>query len=76
MLSSVLSSDVAIQVNIQIIRVFTRMRELLLNHQELIIELEKVKKKIGAQDEQIALVFSYLKKFVQEKKAKPKPIGF
>lgn len=76
MLSSVLSSDIAIQVNIQIIRLFTKMRKVLLDHKDLIIELERVKKKIGAQDEQIALVFSYLKKFIHEKRERPKPIGF
>src|SRR6266705_121421 len=40
MLSSVLNSKTAIEVNIQIIRIFTRMRELLLTHKDILIKLE------------------------------------
>ena len=44
MLSSVLNSETAIAVNIQIIRVFTRMRELLLTHKDILLQLEKLKR--------------------------------
>ena len=44
MLSSVLSSRMAIEVNIQIIRVFTKMREMILNHKDILLKLEKVEK--------------------------------
>ena len=40
MLSSVLNSNVAINVNIQIIRVFTKMREMLLTHRDLLFQME------------------------------------
>lgn len=43
MLSSVLNSKTAVAVNIQIIRVFTRMREMLLTHKDLLLELEKLR---------------------------------
>src|SRR5258708_24176977 len=44
MLSSVLNSETAIDVNIQIIRIFTRMRELLLTHKDILIKLEQIEK--------------------------------
>jgi phage regulator Rha-like protein len=60
MLSSVLNSPTAIDVNIQIIRVFTKMRALLMTHKDILLQLEKIEKKMGHHDEQIALIFDYL----------------
>jgi len=64
MLSSVLKSPRAIKVNIQIIRVFTRMREMLLNYKDLFLKLEQLERKVGGHDEDIQLVFAYLKKLL------------
>jgi hypothetical protein len=76
MLSSVLNSQQAIQVNIQIVRVFTRLRTLLSEHGELKTEIADIKKKLNNQDKNIELVFSYIDELT-EKKAKPrKRIGF
>lgn len=76
MLSSVLNSPTAINVNIQIIRVFTKMRSLLLTHKDILLQLEKMEKKMGKHDEQIALVFNYLKKLLNPPQ-QPRPrIGF
>jgi len=61
MLSSVLNSDRAIQVNIKIIRVFTKMRELLATHKEILVKLEQLEKKDIEQDDKIMLIFEYLK---------------
>lgn len=61
MLSSVLHSDRAILVNIQIVRVFTRIRKLLETHKEILLTLEKLQKKDIEQDQQILLIFEYLK---------------
>jgi hypothetical protein len=44
MLSSILNSETAIRVNIQIIRVITKMRELVLTHKDILRQLEKIKK--------------------------------
>ena len=63
MLSSVLNSDRAIMVNIQIIRVFTKMRELLQTHKEILWKLEEIKIKDIEQDNKIMLIFEYLKQF-------------
>jgi hypothetical protein len=67
MLSSVLSSERAIMVNIQIIRVFTKMRELLITHKEILQKLEMIEKKDIEQDEKIMLIFEYLHQFEQAK---------
>ncbi len=72
MLSGVLTSDRAIHVNIQIMRIFTRLREMLVENLSLRVEVEAIKKKIANQDKSIELVFSYLDELI-EKQEKPKP---
>jgi hypothetical protein len=46
MLSSVLNSSIAIEVNIKIMRVYTKLREMLMNHQDIIIKLAKIEKQV------------------------------
>ena len=65
MLSSVLKSQRAIEVNIQIMRIFTKMRELLLSHKDLIIKLEKMERLLTNHDQDIAVIFDYLKKLLK-----------
>jgi predicted RNase H-like nuclease len=76
MLSSVLKSKVAINVNIQIIRVFTKIREMLLTHKDLLIEMEEIRKKVSNQDEKIELIFNYLKQFIQKQESPRTTIGY
>ena len=81
MLSSVLNSDTAILVNIQIMRVFTKLRRLLDSHKEILRKLESIEKKDIEQDEKILLIFEYLKQLEQIKKDETllkerKKIGF
>ena len=76
MLSSVLNSSVAIHVNIQIIRVFTKMREMLLTHKDLLLEMEEIRKKVTGQDEKIELIFNYLKEFIKDQEEPRKAIGY
>lgn len=78
MLSSVLNSDRAIMVNIQIIRVFVDMRDMLTDTLSLKLDIENVKKKLESHDKNIELVFNYLDELM-EKQENPKPrkqIGF
>lgn len=78
MLSSVLNSQRAINVNIQIIRIFTRLRQLFLDNTELRLEIEKIKTKLDNQDKNLEVVFRYLDELI-ERKEKPQPrkrIGF
>jgi len=78
MLSSVLNSEKAIKVNIQIMRIFTKVREFLTDNLSMKLEIEEVKKKLANQDKNIELVFKYLDELI-EKQENPKPrkrIGF
>jgi hypothetical protein len=64
MLSGVLNSDRAIKVNIQIMRVFTRVREILMDNLSIRIEIEEIREKLNDQDKNIELVFSYLDELI------------
>jgi len=67
MLSSVLNSDQAIQVNIQIMCIFTKVREMLVDTMSLRLEIEEIKKKLSNHDKNIELVFSYLDELISQK---------
>ena len=66
MLSSVLNSEAAIAVNIQVIRVFTRMRELLANHKDILLALEKLRGTVSHNSRDIKVIFRLLKKMQEE----------
>lgn len=57
MLSSVLNSDRAIMVNIQIMRVFTEIRKMLMDNTELRLAIEELKKKTDSNVKNIEVVF-------------------
>lgn len=83
MLSSVLNSPTAIDVNIQIIRVFSKMRALLLTNKDILLKLEQVEKKLMQQDgkmnqhdSDIHLIFEALKKLLNPPQAPRQRIGF
>jgi ORF6N domain len=85
MLSSILSSKTAIEVNIRIIRVFTKMREFALTHKEILMQLAKLEKEVSNNNrhteknsKDIENIFMVLKELL-EKEKKPAPrnkIGF
>ena len=72
MLSGILNSERAINVNIQIMRIFTRVRQLLTDNLSVKLEIEEIKKKLENQDKNIELVFSYLDELI-EKQENPQP---
>ena len=78
MLSSVLNSSTAIKVNIQIIRVFTKIREMLTDTLSMKLEIEEIKKKLSNHTKNIELVFNYLDELIDKKEnIEPrKKIGF
>ncbi len=76
MLSGVLSSTIAIQVHIQIIRIFTKMRELLLTNKDILLKLEKLEKDVKENKQDIAMIFEALKQLLDPPKQKRKMIGF
>lgn len=67
MLTSVLNSPTAITVNIQIIRVFTKIREVFADTLILKLEIEQIKKKLTNHDKNVELVFSYLDELMEKK---------
>ncbi|OYX79794.1 MAG: DNA-binding protein [Flavobacteriales bacterium 32-34-25] len=72
MLSSVLNSEKAIQTNIQIMRIFTKVRQMLLDTTEMKLDIVQIQKKLENQGKNIELVFSYLDELT-EKKEEGKP---
>ena len=67
MLSSVLKSDKAIQTNIQIMRIFTKVRQMLLDTTEIKVDILQIQKKLENHDKNIELVFSYLDELTEKK---------
>ncbi len=79
MLSSVLNSNRAIDVNIQIMRVFTKLREMMISHKDLARKIEELESKFKQHDEKFRLVFETIKQLLKpsEPELKSKePIGF
>lgn len=81
MLASVLNSERAIQMNIRIVRVFVKMREMINQHLEIIEKVTQLEFKLGDHDDKILLIFEYLHQLEQDKQqqmeqSKRKRIGF
>lgn len=76
MLSSVLKSKQAIRVNIQIMRIYTRIREMLLTHKDILLLVEQVERKLIKQDQKIEVLFTYLNKFIEKEDRPRVPIGY
>ena len=76
MLSSVLNSKQAIQVNIQIMRIYTRIREMLMAHKDVFIRVEHAEKQLLKHDQKIELLFTYLSKFIEKEEQPRTEIGF
>ncbi len=71
MLSSVLKSERAIQVNIRIIQVFIRLRKVLTDNTNVHLEIERIKRKLDNQDKNIEVVFQYLDELNEKVKHPP-----
>ena len=70
------AADPAIDVNIQIIRIFIKMREMLQTQKDILIKPESLEKKRIGYDEDIAIIFSYLKKLLNPPVPVRRQIGF
>lgn len=83
MLSSVLKSETAIEVNIQIVRIFSRMREVLLTHNDILLKLSQLEQTILNQDEkvdkheqEIQAIFNALKQLLNHPQEPRRKVGF
>lgn len=70
MLSGILNSDRAIAVNIQIMRIFTRIRQMLADNTDLRLDIEKIKNKLDNQDKNMEIVFRYLDELLEKKESR------
>lgn len=76
MLSSVLNSSRAIQVNIQIMRIYTRLREIVNNHTDVLLKLEQLERKFKKHDKNFEIIFAYLNELMNPKAPAMRTIGF
>ena len=77
MLSSVLNSDRAIEVNIAIMRAFVRFREIMSTHKDLARKLAELERKLGEHDDKFAVVFDAIRQLMLPRPTSKKPrIGF
>ena len=76
MLSSVLRSKRAVQVNIEIMRAFVRLRAMLSTHKELALELAELEERLGEHDEQIQVIFEAIHQLMSPPDKPPQKIGF
>jgi hypothetical protein len=76
MLSSVLNSKKAVAVNIQIMRIFTKMRDLVLIHKDILLQLEEINKRVNDQEDRTDLIYNYLMQFIQQEQEPREAVGF
>jgi len=76
MLSSVLNSDRAIEVNIAIMRAFVQLRKLIASNEELARKLKELEERLEKYDEDIGLIFEAIRELMTPPDTPPKKIGF
>jgi hypothetical protein len=76
MLSSVLKSEKAAQINIAIMRVFLRLREMIMTHKDLALRLERIDRTVGDHEEKIRKIYRIVTKFFTAEKKPKRRIGF
>jgi ribonuclease PH len=76
MLSSVLNSPRAVQMNIAIMRTFTKLREIVSTHKELALKLSELEHKIEKHDTQIQAIFEAIRQLIQPVEKPKRRIGF
>jgi len=76
MSSSVLGSERAIMVSIHVIRVFTKMREILLTNKDILLKLEQLERNVSKNSTEIKLIFDCIKQLLSQKMTPQRSIGF
>lgn len=76
MLSSVLNSKRAIQVNIEIMRIFVKVRQMLMDNSELRIAIDELRRDTNSNSKSIEQIFDQLDRFTTEKQIPMRKVGF
>lgn len=76
MLSGILKSEIAVEVNIRIIRIFTRLREMVVSHKELFLKIEQLEIQVLQNNKDIKTVFDTLRELFNESDETRTEIGF
>lgn len=76
MLSGVLNSQTAIQVNIRIMRVYSKLREMVLTHKDILLKLDQLESQTSQNSDDIQVVFSALKQLIDPQHPPRRMIGF
>jgi len=76
MLSSVINNPVAVSINIQIMRVFVKMRQMIANYAELLEKIEKLETAQMENNDQIAQIYQIIKELIEPAIRNRSPIGF
>ena len=76
MLSSVLKSEKAINVNIEIMGAFVQLRKFLEANRELALKIEELERTVSGHDDNIALIFETIKQIIEKKNEPRVPVGF
>lgn len=76
MLSGILNSRIAIQVNIQIMRIFVKMRRMIMEYKELVEKVEALETEQENQNEKITEIYNLIKNLLQPVVADRKPVGY
>ncbi|WP_232335619.1 hypothetical protein [Mucilaginibacter arboris] len=57
-------------------RIYTKIREMLIAHKDVFLRVEQVEKQLMKHDEKIGLLFTYLRKFIEKEETPRTPIGY
>jgi hypothetical protein len=76
MLSSVLSSPTAIEVNIRIIRIFTRLREMVSTNKDILLKIERLEQQVAQNSSDTELIFTTLRQLITEIPEERNRVGY
>jgi len=76
MLSSILNSERAIQVNIQIVRIYARLRKVLADHKDVLKQLNRLERKMTQHDDSLKTIFDCLRELITPESTTHRKIGF
>lgn len=76
MLACILNSDIAVEMNIRIIRVFTGMREMMMGHKDVLLKMELLEKQVVDNSMDIRNIFQVLKELITPPTAPVRKIGY